>query len=241
MANKNQHHEPRRKRTVRKRHVRHRPARPPRARREVASPAPGSSLVFDPVLAFPPEPSQADPNALEPQEVLFGGRPHILRPLGPADEGRLISFFNSHTEETIRQRYGYHISEMTPERARRLVGVDQARDAALGVFERAPDGEEVLHAVGRYLLDAAGRSAEMAFVVRESKRRLGICTTLLRRLLHIARHRGLGYLYAQVQADNAPMLAIFRRHHGRTKSIFGADAVEVFVPTVPPRTDPPGR
>ena len=241
MANKNQHHEPRRRRTVGKRHVRHRPARPPRAGRTNVLPAPGGAAVFDPVLAFPPAPAQADPQALEPQEVLFGGRPHILRPLGPADEGRLISFFNSHTAETIRQRYGYHISEMTPERARRLVGVDQTRDAALGAFERAPDGDEVLHAVGRYLLDAAGRSAEMAFVVRESKRHLGICTALLRRLLDIARHRGLGYLYAQVQADNAPMLAIFRRHHGRTKSIFGADAVEVFVPTVPPRAAPPGR
>jgi len=93
---------------------------------------------------------------------------------------------------------------MTHERARRLVGVDQSRDLALGVFERAPDGEEVLHAVGRYLLDPAGRSAEMAFVVRESKRGLGICTVLLRTLLRVARHRGMSYLYAQVHAHHLP-------------------------------------
>jgi RimJ/RimL family protein N-acetyltransferase len=190
---------------------------------------------FNPLLAFPPAPPpQKDPRELEPREIVFGGRPHTLRPLAPADEDRLISFFNSHTEETIRQRYGYHISEMTHERARRLVGVDQARDVALGVFERAPDGGEVLHAVGRYLLDPTGRSAEMAFVVRESKRGLGICTALLRTLLRIARHRGMSYLYAQVQGDNAPMLSIFRRHGGRMKPILGADATEVFVPTAPP-------
>jgi RimJ/RimL family protein N-acetyltransferase len=89
----------------------------------------------------------------------------------------------------------------------------------------------VLHAVGRYLLDATGRSAEMAFVVRETKRGMSICTTLVRLLLQIARSRGMSYLFAQVQADNAPMLAVFRRHGGRTRPILGADTTEVFVPT----------
>jgi len=235
MANKKQSHEPRRKRVVGKHHPCHRSARRARAHLAASPPAAMPAASFNPSLAFPPAPPPSeDPHELEPREIMFGGQPHVLRLLGPADEGRLISFFNSHTEETIRQRYGYHISEMTHERARRLVGVDQSRDLALGVFERAPDGEEVLHAVGRYLLDPAGRSAEMAFVVRESKRGLGICTVLLRTLLRVARHRGMSYLYAQVQADNAPMLTIFRRHGGRMKPIPGADAMEVFVPTAPP-------
>ena len=53
-------------------------------------------------------------------------------------------------------------------------------------------------------------------------------------LLHVARARGMSFLGAQVQADNAPMLGIFRRHGGRVKPIPGADAMEVFVPTAPP-------
>ncbi|OHE89441.1 MAG: hypothetical protein A3G75_03345 [Verrucomicrobia bacterium RIFCSPLOWO2_12_FULL_64_8] len=191
--------------------------------------------VFDPQAFFPAPPaSRADPGELASREVMFGGRPHVLRPLTPEDEGLLISFFNSHTEETIRQRYGYHVGEMTHERARRLVNVDQAKDLAFGVFERAGDGGEVLHAVGRYLLDPDGRSAEMAFVVRETKRRLGICTTLVRTLLHVARTRGLGYLHAQVQIDNGAMLSIFRRHGARMRPIFGAGAVEAYVPTALP-------
>ncbi|MFA5057435.1 MAG: GNAT family N-acetyltransferase [Opitutaceae bacterium] len=222
MANKNHHRESR-------------PAGKGRPRPVRPAGAPPPAVSFNPFSAFPPAPpAPEDPRELEPRELPFGGRPHILRPLGPADEGRLISFFNSHTGETIRQRYGYQFSAMTPERARRLVGVDQSRDVALGVFERAADGEEVLHAVGRYLPDPTGRSAEMAFVVRESKRGLGICTALLRALLRVARHRGMGHLYAQVQADNAPMISIFRRHGGRLKPILGADALEVFVPTAQP-------
>lgn len=236
MANKNQEREPRPKRVVRRRGLRQRSARRARAQAVAATPSAAvPAASFNPFLAFPPAPPpQEDPRELEPREVVFGGRPHTLRPLGPADEDRLISFFNSHTGDTIRQRYGYHISEMTHERAHRLVGVDQARDVALGVFERAPDGGEVLDAVGRYLLDPTGGSAELAFVVRESKRGLGICTALLRALLRIARHRGMSFLYAQVQADNAPMLSIFRRHGGRMKPILGADTTEVFVPTALP-------
>jgi len=209
------------------------PARRRRTRPPFAPPPPPPA--FDPERDFPPAPPpQEDPLALEPREVLFSGQPHLLRPLGLPDESRLIDFFNSHTSETIRQRYGYHISEMTPERARRLVGVDQQRDVALGVFETLADGTQVLHAVGRYLLDADGRTAEMAFVVRETKRGLGICTALIRSLLRIARQRGLRYLTAQVQADNAPMIGIFRRHGGRIRPIPGADALEVFVPTAVP-------
>ena len=231
MANKSPDPEPLAGRVVRKRRPPSRSARRPR-RRATAASAPVSRITFDPFSAFPPAPPPQDDAALfQPRELWFGGQPHIVRPLGPADEGRLISFFNSHSGETIRQRYGYRISEMTHERAQRLVGVDQSRDVALGVFERAADGEEVLHAVGRYLLDTTDKSAEMAFVVRETKRGRGICTVLLRLLLQIARARGMSHLFAQVQADNAPMLAAFRRRGGRTRPILGADAMEVFVPT----------
>jgi RimJ/RimL family protein N-acetyltransferase len=233
MANKDQHSKPRSRRAS----ATHRPRRRPpgRAGAAPAAAAPQSGVSFNPFSEFPPAPPpEANPQDLEPREVLFGGRPYTVRPLHPDDEGRLISFFASHTEETIRQRYGYHISEMTHDRASRLVGVDQSQDVAYGVFERAPDGAEILHAVGRYLLDPARQTAEMAFVVRETKRHLGICTTLLRLLLRAARHRGMRYLYAQVQADNIPMRSIFRRHGGRIKPILGADAVEVFLPTAPP-------
>lgn len=230
MANIRQSCEPRGRRPVSKRTLR---TRSRLSRRRVRRPPDAVSAArFDPQLLFPP-PSrgQEAPHAPAPREVMFGGLPHVLRTLCPDDEGCLISFFNSHTEETVFQRYGYHVGEMTHEWARHLVGVDQSRDLALGVFERGSDGGEVLHAVGRYLLDPDGRSAEMAFVVRETKRRLGICTALLRTLLRAARARGLGYLHAQVQSDNAAMLGIFRRHGGRSRPISGAGSVEMYVPT----------
>ena len=99
-------------------------------------------------------------------------------------------------------------------RAFDLVNVDQARDVAIALFET--DGaREIIHAVGRYYLDADERSAEVAFVVRESKRRRGFGCLLLQTLVDVARARGLDALWGRVRHDNAPMLALFRQFGAR--------------------------
>jgi GNAT superfamily N-acetyltransferase len=124
----------------------------------------------------------------------------------PDDEQRLVEFFESHTTNTVHQRYGYQRSE----RAAHLVGVDQTRDVALGVFERRDIRSELI-GVGRYCLATDGQSAEVAFVVREDRRKLGIATSLFRALIAIAGERKLLRLTALAQATNHPMLATFRR------------------------------
>jgi acyl-CoA hydrolase/GNAT superfamily N-acetyltransferase len=140
---------------------------------------------------------------------LRDGREYILRPLAPADDRRLQEFFYSHTEETIVRRYGFTVTRMSRERAFELVGVDQNRDLALAVVElQGP--RQVIHAIGRYYLDPDRAGAEMAFVVAENKRRLGMARTLLERMVEVARERGLARLWAQVDRDNEPMLALFR-------------------------------
>lgn len=160
----------------------------------------------------------------------FGGVPHTLRPLAPADADRLIAFFKSHNEETVRLRYGYFFREMTLARARELVGVDQQKDLALGIFSTQPDGTEVIDAIGRYFLLEDGKAAEMAFIVRESKRRLGMAGTLLAALAQVARQRGLNELIAQVQRENRGMIALFRSAGASIRSVLGADAVDVRLP-----------
>jgi acyl-CoA hydrolase/GNAT superfamily N-acetyltransferase len=142
---------------------------------------------------------------------LRDGREYILRPLGPADDRRLQEFFYSHTEETIVRRYGFTVTRMSRERAFELVGIDQNRDLALAIVElQGP--RQVIHAIGRYYLDPDKSGAEMAFVVGENKRRLGMARTLLERMMEIARERGLARLWAQVDRDNTPMLALFREY-----------------------------
>lgn len=138
------------------------------------------------------------------------GKRFSLRPLHPSDERRLQEFFYSHTPETIVQRYGHPVKRMGRQRAYELVSVDQRKDLALAIFE--PQGpRQVIHAVGRYFLDAGGETAELAFVVGEDVRRHGFASRLLDAMVGVARRRGLKGLWAVVLADNQPMLSLFRK------------------------------
>lgn len=138
-------------------------------------------------------------------------KPYLLRPLTPADDRRLQEFFYSHTEETILRRYGFTITRMSRERAFELVGIDQGKDLALGIFElQGP--RQVIHAVGRFYLDTDPASAEMAFVVSEEKRRLGMARVLLQRMIEVADDRKLQKLWASVDRDNIPMIGLFRQN-----------------------------
>ncbi len=136
------------------------------------------------------------------------GQPLLLRPLRPSDARQLREFFYSHTEETIRSRYGFLLRRMRLERALELTGVDQERDVALALFS-LQGGNQTIEAVGRYYLDELGRSGELAFVTRESRRRQGLSTLLLEELIAVAEKKGLQSLWAQVDRSNLPMLRLF--------------------------------
>lgn len=165
------------------------------------------------------------------KRLQLGGQEYLLRPLQPSDIRRLQEFFYSHTLETVQMRYGFAVARMTRERAYDLVNVDQTRDLALAIFE-TQGPRQIIHAVGRYYLDANGRGAEAAFVVRETKRRLGMASTLLSALMAVARRRGLEFLWGRVRKDNLPMLALFRRVGGQVIPAAGADdgSLDVRVP-----------
>lgn len=173
-----------------------------------------------------------DADACLPRAITFGPYCTILRRLRPDDAERLIEFFQSHTEDTVRSRYGYLLTEMSPARAAGLAGVDQSKDAALGVFEMEGQCPRLI-AVGRYCLSPTAASAEVAFVVHEAYRNLGVATCLLEALAQIARERGLSLLTAQVQEDNGPMLAVFRKAGAGFTVVPGTGAEEVRVAVTP--------
>ena len=159
-----------------------------------------------------------------PVNIILADSPYLLRPLDLSDLERLRDFFYSHTPETIHLRYGYMIKDMTPERAFQLVGMDQTRDMALGIFEDTAAGQ-ILHAVGRYCLDESGTSAEAAFVVRESKRGLGMADLLLQHLLATAKSRNLEKIWASVAPENHPMLHVLRNAGFKKENISAEGAL----------------
>jgi acyl-CoA hydrolase len=145
---------------------------------------------------------------VELKKFTFDNAKYVLRALSPADERRLQEFFYSHNKETLIMRYNHHATQMTRESSCKLVSVNQHKDLAL-CFTQRHNLADVIHAVGRYYYIDSTNSAEVAFVISESKRGKGMARTLLKELIKIAIMRKLDKLVACVRRDNAAMLKVF--------------------------------
>jgi GNAT superfamily N-acetyltransferase len=145
-----------------------------------------------------------------------------------SDEMALLEFFRSHSRETVYQRYHYPVAELSRDRLQKLLGVDQVRDVAFAIVENTGDGDRI-HAIGRYYTEPGDQIAEMAFVVRESMRRLGFALRLLYKLGETAAGR-LSWLRAQVLRDNVAMRGLLRPFAAEMHTLPNSDVVEYFVP-----------
>lgn len=162
---------------------------------------------------------------------LRDGRDYRLRPLHRGDAARLAEMFATLSAESIRARYGYLIHDMTPERATRLVDVEPTHEIALGIFSLRADGrEDRLWAMGRLVHAPDHRTAECAFIVHDSQRRLGMASCLLRYLRLLGRRRGLPRLFAQVRRENKGMLNVFSQGGARLHFSADSDVVEIDIP-----------
>jgi GNAT superfamily N-acetyltransferase len=95
-----------------------------------------------------------------------------------------------------------------------LVRLDGHRELALIALDGPLNGEYIV-AVGRYFLDEATQLAEVAFVVHEQYRGMGIASHLLSQLMKIIRAKGFSGITAQVLSSNAPMLKVLGAVLGR--------------------------
>ena len=159
-------------------------------------------------FTMPASSSAVSEAGLESAWVEFRAGRFLLRPLHPSDMSTLQEFFYSHDEETIRLRYGYQRERMSGESAYKLAAVDQSRDVALGIFTQH-HGRQQLRAIGRYYLDDNGQRAEVAFVVHEATRQVGMAGFLLGELAAVAQRRGIGEFWASVLPNNRAMALVF--------------------------------
>ena len=90
------------------------------------------------------------------------------------------------------------------------------KDLALGIFSET-QGREELRAIGRYYLDDDGLKADVAFVVHETNRHMGMAGYLLGELAEVAKRREVAGFWASVLPDNRAMAGLFHAA-GRTES-----------------------
>lgn len=167
---------------------------------------------------------------VESRPVVLGGKHFLIRPLHPSDTQTLQAFFYSHTEETVSMRYGYLKDRLTDEAAYKLTSVNQSVDVAFALFKELGQRQEIC-AVGRFYRDPSSDNAEVAFIVGENYRRLGIARFLLRELTKVAISRGIKSFWASVLKKNKPMAALFTSYGAEKISHFGEDNDEFIMVT----------
>jgi GNAT superfamily N-acetyltransferase len=152
-----------------------------------------------------------DPGDFTCAETLRNGLAVTIRGMHPDDRDKVAAAIGKLDQESVYSRLFSNRRELTAAGLDRVMTVDPGHDVAL-LVTRGSGAEEIVIGSGRYV--AAGepdaeRTAEVAFVVDESHRGLGIAGRLLHHLAEIARRRGIVAFEADVLAGNRAMLGVF--------------------------------
>jgi GNAT superfamily N-acetyltransferase len=175
---------------------------------------------YVPVSWTLPTESERYPGDMEATRT-FGEHELLVRPLRAADAERLRAFFFSHRPETVFGRYQYPKNLMTEEEALQLCTLDYAGRFAMAAFADA--GKETIVGVARYTLNEQTSYAEMAVVVHESYRRLGIASFLIEQLERQAMRCGVKGFVGTFDPSNVAFTEL-QRSRGHRVAVTWQDA-----------------
>jgi GNAT superfamily N-acetyltransferase len=143
----------------------------------------------------------------------------------------------SFSERTRYLRFHGAVKAFPHTRLQVFCNVDYNEEMALIGTIGEPGAEEVI-AVGRYLRDAANNTAEVAFVVRDDWQNKGLGKLVFRKLIEVGRQRGIAQFWAEVLAENIPMLKVFHHSDCEFATKTEGDVVHVTVDLSPQPTTP---
>jgi acyl-CoA hydrolase/ribosomal protein S18 acetylase RimI-like enzyme len=160
--------------------------------------------------AFIPGKRGEYPEALETHRTTKTGTEILLRPVRISDEPLLKDFFYSLSENSLYRRFISVRKDMPHERLQEFVAIDFTREMViLAVIQK--DEKEVIVGVGQFGIGQEIHTAEVGFAVRDDHQDKGIGTELLSYLTYLAKKQGLLGFYAEVLAENRPMLHLFEK------------------------------
>jgi GNAT superfamily N-acetyltransferase len=141
-------------------------------------------------------------------ERLHDGTEILIRPLSPRDHDEERRFIEGLSAEARRQRFLAQMSHPSEQLVDQLTDVDFVHRVAFAAVV-ADGGRERIVGVARYGVDADG-SCECAVTVADAWQGKGLGTALMRRLIAVARKRGMRSMYSIDAADNIEMLELAR-------------------------------
>lgn len=141
--------------------------------------------------------------------TLRSGQSLCVRPVRHDDGELETAFVRGLSAESGYQRMLTGGTKVTPEWIDSMTHIDYQRHMAFAVTVET-DGVERFVGVGRYVVDAATRSAEVALVLADAWQRQGLGRRLLETLLEHARSTGVREMVGLVLATNVAMLRLAR-------------------------------
>jgi acetyltransferase len=144
---------------------------------------------------------------------LHDGRMVKIRPIVPADLDALAAFFTALTPATRRLRFLAQVHEVPFDLLVKFSRVDHRSHVAF-VAEPYGSMRPLLIGEARYIRGPQAECAELALVVAEAWRQVGLGSALTRTLLRSARAGGVRRLCGDALAENLAIL--------RLMSSFGA-------------------
>jgi acetyltransferase len=145
------------------------------------------------------------PQHLESIERSRDGLALRMRPLRPEDAPMLHDLAAHMSHEDLRLRFFTPVQGLTHAVAARLSQLDYDRELAL-----LAELDGLALGVAHFFADPDNRRAEYAIAVRSDWKGRGVGYLLMRRLIDIARQRGIGELVGEVLRENEPMLQMCR-------------------------------
>ena len=146
------------------------------------------------------------PEHLETRRKTKTGLEVFLRPVKTSDEAKLRDFLSPLPAATGGEicRDFLHAAREPGDAGL----VDYTREMAILALLKGDD-EETFVGLGKYVMSDDRHTAEVAVLVSESRRNLGVGTEILWYLKRIARRRGLLGFTAKVAKENEPALRLF--------------------------------
>lgn len=168
------------------------------------------------------------------QSIQINGETLELRPIRAEDEPAHLDFVHQLSPESVRLRFFRVINEISHKELVELTQIDYAREMAF-IISRPAQAERPSETLGvvRSWTDADNQCAEWALVVRDDWQRQGLGVILMQKMLAYCRLRGTQNLFAQVLADNTPMLALAKKFGFRQQLNLEEQVVELHLALEP--------
>jgi RimJ/RimL family protein N-acetyltransferase len=157
---------------------------------------------------------------------LRDGRPVLLRPTRTSDAPLLQELFFRMRPDDVRTRFFRQLRSLTDEMAEHLCSVGYEQEMAFAAVVGDREAERIV-GTSCYFVDPSSGMADVAYMVDPAWQGSGLGSALQVRTIAYAREHGVAGFTADVLAENAPMLKVFRRSGLRMETHLDSGAFEV--------------